>query len=560
MRGTPMIRVASYERVSRKEQVQGYSLDAQARAFHSLVDSRERWGIYREWIEPGKSAYTEDIRKRPVFLEAIQDAEAGKYDVLVVHRIDRFSRKLRITLEYFEKLGKADVGFVSIENQIDYSTPSGRFMLTMQGGLAELYSANLGQEVKKGLHERRAQGLYVGLLPFGAIKGEDGVPVPHPERHPGLQTMFQQAAQGKSDREIAVAINSAGYRTSGNRGPRPFTKDSVRGVLTNRFYVGELSDGNGGWIKGRHTPFVDAELFEQVREMRSRRRTQPKTIKRTARTYSLSGLLKCADCEGPMWIHQNSRGRARIYCKERTKRKACQNRSTFLDVYEAQVSEYLRRFIIPEDYQARILALYRHLDPALGDSESRKRELEGRLELIGKLYEWGDKSEEEYLAESREIKEELSHVTPEEQQPDILAQFQRFLVDVSAAWEAASQEQRNRLARQLFDFVWVKKERVVAVRPRSELRPFFQISEECQKKSVWRPRPESRSHLQYIYLLRAISPAITSPLKTRRKLQLHVLSELRAKSRSHSLRQLAREYGVSYETVRLALAPKQQRS
>ena len=45
--------------------------------------------------------------------------------MLVVHKIDRFSRKLRVTLEHFEKLGKAGVGFVAIENQIDYSTPMG---------------------------------------------------------------------------------------------------------------------------------------------------------------------------------------------------------------------------------------------------------------------------------------------------------------------------------------------------------------------------------------------------------------------------------------------------
>tara|TARA_Y100001001_G_C7778259_1_gene227983 strand:- start:61 stop:270 length:210 start_codon:yes stop_codon:yes gene_type:complete len=48
--------------------------------------------------------------------EAMEDAMAGHYDVLVVHKIDRFSRKLRLALEYFEKLGKAGVGFVSIEN------------------------------------------------------------------------------------------------------------------------------------------------------------------------------------------------------------------------------------------------------------------------------------------------------------------------------------------------------------------------------------------------------------------------------------------------------------
>ena len=91
----------------------------------------------------------------------------GKYDVLVVHKIDRFSRKLRVTLEYVEKLGRAGVGFVSILNQYDYSRPEGKFMLVMMGGLAELYSDNLSEEIKKGLDERRAQGYYCGTLPFG---------------------------------------------------------------------------------------------------------------------------------------------------------------------------------------------------------------------------------------------------------------------------------------------------------------------------------------------------------------------------------------------------------
>ena len=89
----------------------------------------------------------------------------------------------------------AGVGFVSIENQIDYSTPSGKFMLVMQGGLAELYSDNLGEEVKKWKRERKAQGLYNGLLPFGATEGEDGVPIPNLGTHPGLEAAFELAAR-----------------------------------------------------------------------------------------------------------------------------------------------------------------------------------------------------------------------------------------------------------------------------------------------------------------------------------------------------------------------------
>jgi DNA invertase Pin-like site-specific DNA recombinase len=49
-----------------------------------------------------------------------------QYDILVVHKADGFSRRLRITLEYFDRLAKADVGFVSIMEQMDFSSPQGK--------------------------------------------------------------------------------------------------------------------------------------------------------------------------------------------------------------------------------------------------------------------------------------------------------------------------------------------------------------------------------------------------------------------------------------------------
>ena len=180
------MKTAVYAKVSTDKQVEGYSIDVQRRAFQQFCEARQ-WVPNREYVEEGKSAHTDDLRKRPMFRQAIDDAIAGRYDVLVVHKIDRFSRKLKVTLEYFEKLGKAGVGFVSIQNDIDYSTPTGKFMLVMQGGLAELYSDNLSEETKKGWHERRKQGLYCGTLPFGAMKGEDGEVMavkPQPEFEP----------------------------------------------------------------------------------------------------------------------------------------------------------------------------------------------------------------------------------------------------------------------------------------------------------------------------------------------------------------------------------------
>jgi site-specific DNA recombinase len=130
------MKAALYARVSTEEQTEGYSIDAQRRAFVTLCESKQ-WIPYREYIDEGKSARTEDINKRPALKEAIADALDHQYDVFVVHKVDRFSRRLSLTLEYFNKLIKAGVGFVSITEQMDFSTPWGKFTLSMLGGLAE---------------------------------------------------------------------------------------------------------------------------------------------------------------------------------------------------------------------------------------------------------------------------------------------------------------------------------------------------------------------------------------------------------------------------------------
>ena len=471
-----------YARVSTEEQTEGYSIDAQRRAFQALCEAKG-WTPYYEYIEAGKSAHTDDIRKRPVFKQAIDDALAGQYNVLVVHKIDRFSRNLRVTLEYFDKLGKAGIGFVSIENQIDYSTSQGKFMLSIQGALAELYSDNLSEETKKGWAERKAQGLYCGLLPFGAMKGEDGVPVPHPDTYPGLVMAFELAAQGKSDSRAAQALNAAGYRTVGNRGSRPFSSDTVRGMLTNKFYIGLLPDTNGGWIEAKHEPCISRELWNQVQQARERNRKGPITVPKGRSFSSLTGLAFCSYCKGRLNIAEVVNGRRRMACSTRAKGWECSQKSGYLDIYESQLEEYLRSFHIPEDYREKILEAHRKLQVAYDDIDSQRARLEMRLERLKELYGWGDIAREEYLTERDAIRSELSQLSPLEEQDGSLSKLAQFLTNVADAWHEAKQEQRNRLARCLFQEVWIKDREVIAVKPQPELRPFFDLNyEEMQKK------------------------------------------------------------------------------
>jgi len=487
------MRAALYARVSSEEQVEGYSIDAQRRAFRTLVEARN-WSVYREYIEEGKSARTDNINRRPVFRGMIEDALNHAFDVLVVHKLDRFSRNLRITLEYFEKLSKAKVTFLSINEQMDFSTPWGNLALTLLGGLAQFYSDNLSQESRKGWAERRAQGLYCGHLPFGAIKGENDVPLPNPETYPGLTMAFQLASQGKSDRQIAQALNLAGYRTSGVQGNRLFSKGTVGGVLTNRFYVGELADGNGGWIKARHEPLIDRALFDMVQEIRTRGRSPRQTINAGVRIYSLSGIARCARCNGNIRMQMSQKGKPRAYCASRAEGLGCDFSGTFLDVYEKQIEWYLENFVIPDDYQKKILDAHRRLTKAYDNTERQCEQLKANLERLKKQYRWGHLSEREYLTEFQETKAQLKQLSPFQHREDELERLAQFLGNVVGAWREASQEQRNKLDRVLFEEVRLDSGgRVIALKPIAELQPFFRLSYECHAKDIGCHSEEGRS-------------------------------------------------------------------
>jgi site-specific DNA recombinase len=501
-------RLGFYARVSSEEQRQGYSIVAQLRAGRALA--AERGMEFTPYVEPGRSAKGEDLRRRPVFRQMMEDAEAGRLTMVAVHKLDRFSRNLRVTLEQFERFARPGVTFVSLTENLDFSSPWGRLALAMLGALAQFYSENLGQETSKGKQERKAQGLPNGLLPFGAIAGPGGVPIP--DRTPfcvitwgerdgkpvvlggretcnyaGLILAFETAAKGRSDADVARTLNQAGYRTTGNRGRNLFTKDTVAEILTNRFYLGELpfyekTAVNGrsrkrqtGWVPGRHDPFLPEDLFGEVQEARERNRLTPRTIRAAAQPWSLSGIALCHECRSKLHAQQTIRGRRRVICYGRSQGKDCHHPSAFLDIYEEQVCDVLGAIHLPDDFQACILALYERERRKNSQTSHDRASIQARLERIKELYDWGDYSREKYLSEKAELQRRLAALAPEDEASQRLTRLAQYLKDFGEAWRDASQEQRSRMARRLFAEVWIDEKRVVAVRPQPEFEPFFNL-------------------------------------------------------------------------------------
>jgi site-specific DNA recombinase len=481
------MRAGIYYRVSSEEQVDGFSLDAQRRI---LLDhcAAKGWTVADEYADEGKSARTDRIERRPAFKRMIEDAEAGRLDVVVVHKIDRFARNIRVTFECLELLARHRVTFVAVaQPDLDYTRPEGRLFMGMMATLAQYYSDNLAQETKKGMAERKAQGLYNGRIPWGMAKGDGGLPVADPATIDGLRLAFRLAAEGESDRDVAQALNAVGYRTHGYRTGRPelFSKDTVARMLQNRFYLGELpGERPPDATPARHGSVIDGALFAAAQAAREQRATSGRTtLPRNARVYSLSGLGVCAHCGGKMHI-QPAQGRPRVYCSQRRQRIGCTAKSGPLDGYEGQIAAFLATFAIPADYRERLRA-YVASEERPDTTTAQRKGIEARLSRIKELYSWGDIERGTYLVERETLARELAVLDARERSDGVnLDRLAELLTNVGELWAAGTQDQRNRLARLLFAEVVIEDTRVVRVRPHAELAGFFTLNAAAQGHDI----------------------------------------------------------------------------
>ena len=140
------------------------------------------------------------------------------------------------------------------------------------------------------------------------------------------------------------------------------------------------------------------------------------------------------------------------------------------------MQEYMRTFQIPKDYQDRVLEAQLGAEDEHVDYEAQRGKLGRQLSRVKDLYELGDSTRTEYLAKRDSIMTQMESLKPRSMEPGHLDRLAEFLANIPAAWETATQEQRNRLAKALFDQVWLRDKAVVAVKPRLELEPFFALN------------------------------------------------------------------------------------
>jgi hypothetical protein len=191
--------------------------------------------------------------------------------------------------------------------------------------------------------------------------------------------------------------------------------------------------------------------------------------------YSLTGLLRCAQCRERMRVVRTEHGRVRYHCRSKQQGWGCSGKGSFLDVYEQQLLTDLAAFTLPDDWRRFVLDEAAAEAQTGAESERLRQQLQGRLSRLRELYGWGDLAREEYQAERSRIERELARLTPQEPQDDRLGTLAAYLENLPAAWSDATSEQRNRLAALIYEEIGVDGPVVEYVKPRPELEPLFQV-------------------------------------------------------------------------------------
>jgi DNA invertase Pin-like site-specific DNA recombinase len=153
------MRAAIYARVSTANN--GQDPRVQTR---ELVEFCERrgWTLAPEYVDIGISGTKE---KRPALDRLMADAHKRRFDIVIVWRFDRFARSVSHLLRALETFNALGIAFVSLSENVDTTTPTGKMIFTVLGAVAELERSLIVERVRAGLRNARAKGKRLGRPP-----------------------------------------------------------------------------------------------------------------------------------------------------------------------------------------------------------------------------------------------------------------------------------------------------------------------------------------------------------------------------------------------------------
>ena len=402
-------KVALYARFSSDNQ-RSESIDAQIHAMQDYC-RQHNFVIVETYIDEAKSATTD---RRPAFQQMIKDSSARTFNILLVHKLDRFARNRYDSAVYKRELKKNGVTVYSVLENLDNS-PESIMLEAVLEGMSEYYSQNLAREVMKGLRETAMQCKHAGgIPPLGYnIDPESRKLIINEEEAESVRIIFDMYSKGYGYSAILDKLHEQGKKTkAGNE----FQKNSLYSILSNPKYQGmyvynrcsaKTSVGTRNthlykedediiFVEGGCPQIVDTEIYEKVQAILTEHKHTGGRAN-AKENYLLSGKVFCRECGRSMVGNARYSGRNKLlYVTYRcpSRKYACSNKEQNRDYLESFIVELIEREILNANALRRLQrAIEKHAEKAQKPTESHldreRKEIDTAIQNVTDAIEAG---------------------------------------------------------------------------------------------------------------------------------------------------------------------------
>lgn len=351
-----MTNVVIYARYSSHNQTE-CSIEGQIEECKRYAELND-YNVINTYIDRAKSG-TKDNREE--FLKMIEDSKKKEFKYIIVYQLDRFARNRYDSAIYKKELKTRDIRVLSSRENITEDA-SGVLMESMLEGMAEYYSLELGQKVKRGMNYNGENFYYNGgTVPLGFKLQEITINIENSikpiikkkyildnEKASIVQKIFEMYANGSKMVEIISTLNSLGVKTAYNKS---FNKSSIRRILENKKYIGTYTY-NGIETSDAIPRIVSDELFNRVQMELVKNGLAP-SRNRAKNEYLLTGKLYCGDCKEKMTGTSGTSKTKELHtyyiCKNSKAHKNCTKKRIKKDYLEDLVVLFAKRTLTNEN-------------------------------------------------------------------------------------------------------------------------------------------------------------------------------------------------------------------
>lgn len=315
-------RIAAYCRVSSSSEEQLHSYAAQVKFYTEMLTADKSCELVGVYADEGVSGTS--VKKRPRFMEMIEDCRAGKIDSIVTKSVSRFGRNTVDTLVYTRELKALGIDVYFEKENLHSTSPDGELLLTLMAAFAESESVTMSENISWGFRKRYAEG-DLRSLPihnlYGLDRNAEGEIVIIEEEAKIVRRIYDEFLAGQNTQFISDMLNADVVSTR-HKGAVWYNKTIIN-ILQNEKYSGDVlfqktfSPGplskcvkNRGelpqyWLEDAIPAIIDKKLW-RITQYEYRRRAK-KTMVHQCPEYPFIGRFYCGQCGRPV-IQYSCRG------------------------------------------------------------------------------------------------------------------------------------------------------------------------------------------------------------------------------------------------------------